>query len=98
MVYDRAAHSELGLYIDNDYETYKRKEALKKNYEKKFNKGTYNQQKAQKGVYNLIVVPAARKYDKEFGSRGQSIFDRNIRQSVAKQQTRSIFRMLLGKE
>lgn len=87
---DKYAMGELNIYIDNDYDTYKRKSWLMANYNKKISKGKYNSTLAQRGVHNLIVVPAARKYQKEYGGK----FDKATRVGVAKAQTRNIWRTL----
>jgi hypothetical protein len=83
--FDNVAKHELDLFIDNDRELYEKKQALKKNYEKR----------AEKGVYNLVVVPGARKYDKVFGGKN---FDNDVRKGVATSQTRQIVREIRSEE
>jgi hypothetical protein len=88
--YDKAAHSELSLFIDNDYPTYQKEQALVKNYKKKMIKGKFDMKKAEKGVFNLLVVPSARKYAKEYGGNSR-MFDSKVRKGVAKSKTRQLF-------
>lgn len=90
--YDPIGHRELYLFIENDEPTYKRESYLKKNYVKKLASGKYNPQLARRGFMNLIVVPSARKYDKDFGSGYGSNFSKAVREGVAKQRERSFFR------
>lgn len=97
--YDPTAGRELQLWMDNDEQQYKRYTYLAKNYERKFNKGKFNMEKAEKGVFNLLVTPAARGYQKEYGgSRSETwqIFNTTTRRGVAKAKTREIFRGLLN--
>jgi len=98
MRFDRDAYRELDLWIDNTELLYRRKMALGKNYAGRIEKGKYDRRKARKGIFNLVVVPAARQYDKEFGSGNKSIFDRSTREAVAKSHERQLFKGILNKE
>lgn len=49
---------ELGMWIDNTYKLYLIKVAIFKNYWKKFKKGTFDKQKAEKGFADLTKAAA----------------------------------------
>ena len=87
---DIHAARELNIFINNDYPTYQRKSWLMQNYSRKIAKGKYNKTLAAKGVYNNVVIPAARKYEKEYGGK----FDRVTRQAAATAATREMWRDL----
>jgi hypothetical protein len=57
---------ELELYIDNTYELVKIMDALNKNYDEKYNKGTFDFTLATKGYLNLINK-SIQTYKKEIG-------------------------------
>lgn len=96
--YDKTAGTELRLYAENDYDLYKRETAIVNNYKRKIKKGTFNMVKAEKGVFNLLVTPAARKYTKEFGGNSRTMFPSATRKGVAKGKARDIFRGILRGE
>jgi hypothetical protein len=88
--FDKDAYRELDLYVDNDYPTYQRTSAYHKALVKRYHQGNFNNAKAQKGFYNLVVVPASRKYVKEYGSgRAINMFPKDVREAVAKNKLRS---------
>ena len=89
--FDFEAVKELDLVISNEHEDYKREQALAKNYGKRWKKGTFNFQKAQQGVKNLVVVPRVRKYQKQF--RGMKIGN-SERDAIAKARLRAIMRSM----
>lgn len=94
MPYDKHAHRELDLYTDNERDIYDRKMSLVRNYAKRIKSGKFNKAKAEQGVLNNVVTPAARKYHNEFGGK----FDGKTRKGVAKTQLRSIVRGILSGE
>jgi len=83
--------NELDIMIDNDYDTYKQRIVpLQKNYQKKWDKGRFDFAKAEKGIFNLIVTPTARKVSKEARANqwGTPIWGVRERKAVAKRITR----------
>jgi hypothetical protein len=89
---DRALINELRLVIDNDSETYNRRELpLMGNYHKKIERGKFNFDKAERGVFNLIVTPQARKYQNEWGVK----VGISERKAIARGKTRDMFRSIL---
>ena len=94
--FDYPAYSELDLYIDNDYETYQRRQWLKENYKKKWNKGKFDFKKAQIGVERNVVSQGARKYTREFGGNSRTMFLPKVRKAVAKAQLRKIMEDIRG--
>lgn len=78
---------ELQLYIVNDGELYKGKaKAIIANLKKKYEKGTYDEEKAIKG-WGYLAEDGAKKYHKEFGSGGSwsALFPKAVRNEVAKE-------------
>ena len=89
-VIDFEAVKELDMVIENEYDDYQKEEVLSKNYLKKWKKGKFNFELAQKGVKNLIVVPRVRAYQKEWGVK----FGSQERDAIAKARLRRIMNRL----
>ena len=87
--YDRAMADEIDMVIDNDFDTYRRKEAIIANYKRKLKskKTRFDRAKAEQGVLNLLVVPQARKYQNEYGVKVGNA----ERRGVAKRQFRTMW-------
>ena len=87
--YDRALADELDIVMDNDFDTYRRKEAIIANYKRKLKskKTRFDRAKAEQGVLNLLVVPQARKYQNEYGVKVGNA----ERRGVAKRQFRTMW-------
>jgi hypothetical protein len=85
---DSIAADELALCTVNDGDLYRQMTTpVITNLKKKIKNGTYNKELALKAWLNLVTVEA-RKYVKEFGSRGDTIdkmFNLNTRKEAAKQ-------------
>ena len=81
---------ELDIVIDNEYDDYKKEDALAKNYAKKWKKGKFDFGKARTGVKNLIVTPRARKYQKEWGIKIPAL----EREEISKARLRRIMQRL----
>jgi hypothetical protein len=66
---------ELKLYIDNDGQLYRQQtDPIQKNLCRRYKKGTYDFRKSVK-LFEYLAISGAKKYHKEFGSRGQRWFD-----------------------
>lgn len=72
--YDTSDTTETQLYIDNDQELYRHKQAIWKNYLRKCVKGTFDPVLAAKG-FQHVTNHANKKYKKDFGE-GLTIADR----------------------
>jgi len=83
--YNETQVEELKLYIDNDGDIYKNNSVpVYTNLEKKKNKGTYEEDKAEVSFKRIADVGAT-KYGKEFGNDdGKQIFSVDDRKEVAK--------------
>ena len=85
---DSIAVDELALCTVNDGDLYRQMTTpIITNLKKKIKNGTYDKELALKAWLNLVTVEA-RKYVKEFGSRGDTIdkmFNLNTRKEAAKQ-------------
>lgn len=75
---------ELQLYIDNDRDLYRQREAIEKNLLRKAAKGRYDKQKAPK-LWQYMVDEGARKYCKEFGCQVRTTFPKKMRVELSKQ-------------
>lgn len=72
---DKDAAREIELYADNDSQLYfQMKRPILINLGKKYKKGTYNIEKAAK-LWRYFIDAALKKYNKEFGSRGDKWFE-----------------------
>jgi hypothetical protein len=72
---DKDAAREIQLYADNDSTLYfQRKLPILKNLQKKYQKGTFDVNKAAK-LWQYYVEAAMQKYNKDFGSRGDKWSD-----------------------
>lgn len=75
--------TELQLYIENDGQLYRsRTTPIQKNLSKKYKAGKYDSKLAIK-IWLPLAKEGAKGYDKEFGSRGSSIFSKGDIQEVA---------------
>jgi post-segregation antitoxin (ccd killing protein) len=85
-MYKPAPHEyrELQLYIDNDYQLYRQKQAIEENLRKKCAKGKYDHTKAPK-LWQYMVDEGARKYAKEFGGTVRMMFPKPLRAALAKE-------------
>lgn len=80
---DPHAATELDLYIENDSDLYRQKQAILKNLQLKARRGIYDKSKAAK-LWGYWVQTGARKYVKEFASGPiQNIFNKTTREHVA---------------
>jgi hypothetical protein len=72
---DEIAAREIQLYADNDSQLYyQRRKPIILNLQKKYQKGTYDIDKAAK-LWRYYIDAALQKYNKEFGSRGDKWFE-----------------------
>lgn len=72
---DPNAAREIELYADNDSQLYyQSRRPILQNLTKKYKKGTYDIDKAAK-LWRYYIDAALKKYNKEFGSRGDNWFD-----------------------
>ena len=72
---DKDAAREIELYADNDSQLYfQMKRPILINLGKKYKKGTYSIEKAAK-LWRYFIDAALKKYNKEFGSRGDKWFE-----------------------
>lgn len=72
---DPNAAREIELYAENDGDLYRQqRRPILINLTKKYKKGTYDVQKALK-LWRYFIDSAMKKYNKEFGSRGDKWFD-----------------------
>lgn len=72
---DENAAREIQLYADNDSQLYyQRRKPIILNLQKKYQKGTYDIDKAAK-LWRYYIDAAMQKYHKEFGSRGDKWFE-----------------------
>jgi hypothetical protein len=72
-------YTELRLYIDNDYELYRKRQAIEKNLSSKMDKNKYDASLAP-AAWMYLVDDGAKKYAKEFGV--------DIRETFPKKQVR----------
>ena len=73
--HDMAAAREIQLFADNDYDLYRQqKKPILINLGKKYKKGTYKIELAAK-LWKYYIDNAMKKYNKDFGSRGDKWFD-----------------------
>lgn len=81
---DEAEATELVLFADNDYRTYKRREAFDVNLAKKLAAGTYDHAQAPK-LWRYYVDYVVQEYDRQHGSgRGSlTIVSPRVRQLAA---------------
>lgn len=88
---DDVAARELELYIDNDEPLYRMWQAIVRNMWKHTKRGRFDAEKAVVGFMHLADA-GAKKYAKEFGSRGDKwfeMFDVPTRTAVAKEYAKS---------
>ena len=72
---DKDAAREIQLYADNDSQLYfQMKRPILINLGNKYKKGTYSIEKAAK-LWRYFIDAALKKYNKEFGSRGDKWFE-----------------------
>ena len=72
---DPDAAREIELYADNDSQLYyQSRRPILQNLTKKYKKGTYDIDKAAK-LWRYYIDAALKKYNKEFGSRGDKWFE-----------------------
>ena len=72
---DPDAAREIELYADNDSQLYyQSRRPILQNLTKKYKKGTFDVSKAAK-LWRYYIDAALKKYNKEFGSRGDNWFD-----------------------
>ena len=72
---DPDAAREIELYADNDSQLYfQMRKPILINLGKKYKKGTYDIDKAAK-LWRYYIEAAMKKYNKEFGSRGDKWFE-----------------------
>lgn len=64
---DEIAADELVLYLDNEFDLYKKKQAIAANLLRKIERGSYDHKRAA-DAWGYVVEDAARKYAKEFAS------------------------------
>jgi hypothetical protein len=69
-VADEDAADELVLYLDNDYQLYKQKEAIAENLLRKIKRGAYDHARAP-DAWAYVVEEAAKKYAREFARPGE---------------------------
>lgn len=77
---------ELKLYIDNDADLYRQQgEPIMRNLSRKWDKGIYDHELAQK-LWYYLAVNGAKKYGQEHGTgNGLKIFSPDVRRAVAKE-------------
>ena len=64
---DETAADELVLYLDNEYDLHKKKQAIAENLIRKIKRGTYDHRRAP-ALWAYVVEDAAKKYAKEFAA------------------------------
>jgi hypothetical protein len=81
---------ELGLYIENDGELYRRQtEPIEKNLLLKAKRGKYDPKKAPK-LWGYLVESGAKKYAKEFGGgKWNDMFPKRDRDELSRQAARA---------
>jgi len=77
---------EMNLVMENEHDEYKKESWLAENYAKKYKKGKFDFNKAQKGVNNQLVTPFARKYQNDWGVKVPN----DVREAVSKARMRAI--------
>lgn len=89
---DQAAIRELGLYIENDGDLYRRQmQPIETNLLRKAKSGKYDPRKAPK-LWSYLVESGAKKYHKEFGSPGvpwNRMFPKPERDELSRQAARA---------
>jgi hypothetical protein len=81
---DRAAADDLSLYIKDEVTLQKQKNSIIKSIIGKKSSDTYDHTKAP-ALWDLLVVAGAKSYVKEFGGDVDTLFPREVRQTVAVQ-------------
>lgn len=84
---DETAADELLIYLDNEEDLYRQKQAIAKNLLTKMARKTYEHSRAP-DAWSYVVENAAKKYAKEFATRASewsSIFSVPTREIVAKE-------------
>ena len=81
---DRAASDDLALYIKDEVTLQKQKNSIIKSIIGKKSSDTYDHTKAP-ALWDLLVVAGAKSYVKEFGGDVDTVFPKEVRQTVAVQ-------------
>src|SRR5262249_9517272 len=79
-----AASDELMLYLENDADLYRQKDAFLANMHRRMKKGTYDPVQGRK-LWLYYVDRAAKKYAHEFGGTWHRIFPTEDRREVARE-------------
>ena len=78
---------ELELYIDNDRDLYRQREAIEKNLKRKVKSGKYDPTKAPK-LWQYMVDAGAKKFVGEFGGNVRTMFPKKMRTELATEYAR----------
>lgn len=81
---NKVAADELLLYLDNEYDIYKQKQAIAESLLRKVKRGTYDHRRAP-DAWDYVVETAAKKYAKEYANPREwsAIFNVPTRNLVA---------------